>query len=41
MLRSNVLCAFIALLMAITISSAFAHGYLNNTGIVIGRDIEE
>ncbi|MBC7427751.1 MAG: hypothetical protein H7336_04005 [Bacteriovorax sp.] len=29
MLKSNLLCAFIALITAVTISSAFAHGYLS------------
>ncbi len=31
MLRSNLLCALIALVTALTISSAFAHGYLVTT----------
>ena len=30
MLKSNLLCALIALLTAVTISSAFAKGYINN-----------
>ncbi len=33
MLKSNLLCAFIALIAAITISSAFAKGYLNSQGL--------
>ena len=33
MLKSNLLCAFIALVAAITISSAFAKGYLHSQGI--------
>lgn len=32
MLKSNLLCAFIALITAVTISSAFAKGYLSHDG---------
>ena len=32
MLKSNLLCAFIALITAVTISSAFAKGYITNDG---------
>ena len=32
MLKSNLLCAFIALITAVTISSAFAKGYIINGG---------
>ena len=32
MLKSNLLCAFIALITAVTISSAFAKGYISKDG---------
>ena len=32
MLKSNLLCAFIALITAVTISSAFAKGYITTDG---------
>lgn len=32
MLKSNLLCAFIALITAVTISSAFAKGYITRDG---------
>ena len=32
MLKSNLLCAFIALVTAVTISSAFAKGHITNEG---------
>ena len=35
MLKSNLLCAFIALITAVTISSAFAKGYLKPTDFEI------
>ena len=35
MLKSNLLCAFIALIIAVTISSAFAKGYIANDDDVI------
>ena len=34
MLKSNLLCAVIALITAVTISSAFARGYLTTTSII-------
>ena len=34
MLKSNLLCAVIALVTAVTISSAFTHGYLTSTSLV-------
>lgn len=42
MLKSNLLCAVIALVAAITISSAFAKGYLQSQGITsYGTSIED
>ena len=39
MLKSNLLCAFIALITAVTISSAFAKGYISNeSNIIITKD---
>lgn len=42
MLKSNLLCAFIALITAVTISSAFAKGYITNDGgITIVQELKE
>lgn len=42
MLKSNLLCAFIALITAVTISSAFAKGYIHTDGgITIVKDSKE
>lgn len=43
MLKSNLLCAFIALITAVTISSAFAKGYIttNDGGITIVQELKE
>ena len=39
MLKSNLLCAFIALITAVTISSAFAKGYITHeNNIIITKD---
>lgn len=35
MLKSNLLCALIALITAVTISSAFAKGYLKPSDVII------
>jgi hypothetical protein len=35
MLKSNLLCAFIALITAVTISSAFAKGYLKPSDVIV------
>ena len=35
MLKSNLLCAFIALITAVTISSAFAKGFITDKNIII------
>lgn len=34
MLKSNLLCAVIALITAVTISSAFSNGYLTKTSLL-------
>ncbi|MBC7711882.1 MAG: hypothetical protein H7177_00985 [Rhizobacter sp.] len=34
MLKSNLFCALVAFITALTISSAFAHGYLTSTSTV-------
>ncbi len=34
MLKSNLLCAAVAVILALTISSAFANGYLSTTSTV-------
>jgi hypothetical protein len=42
MLKSNLLCAFIALITAVTISSAFAKGYItNDDGITIVHELKK
>lgn len=41
MLKSNLLCAVIALITAITISSAFARGYLTTTSTVVMNEAIE
>lgn len=42
MLKSNLLCAFIALITAVTISSAFAKGYITSDhSIAIVHDLKE
>lgn len=42
MLKSNLLCALIALITAVTISSAFAKGYItNHHGMTVVHSLQE
>ncbi len=38
MLKSNLFCALVALITAVTISSAFAKGYLTDDGGIVMND---